>query len=99
VDFARLHNLEKVVIHLKEGSDAIIATVRAMQRAHSELFKPTNLSTVTPHPSIAATEKDLEYMLGAFHSLSLRIHSVETRVKNVINLVSNNHQSLSSYFN
>jgi hypothetical protein len=34
----------------------------------------------------------LEYMLGAFHSLSLRIHSVETRVKNVINLVSNNHQ-------
>jgi hypothetical protein len=93
VDFAHIHNLEKLVIHLKEGSDAIIATARAMKRAHSELFQPTHSSTITPHVCIAATEKDLEYILGALNSLSLRIHSVETRVKNVINLVSNNHQS------
>jgi hypothetical protein len=64
-----------------------------MQKAHTDLFKPANSSTVTPHPCIAATEKDLEYMLGAFHSMILRINSVETRVKNVINLVSNKDKS------
>lgn len=84
----RLHNLEKLAIHLKESCDAIIDTAKAMQRAHREMFKPSHFGDLAPHPAIPATEKDLEYMLSAFHSLGLRVRSVETRVKNVINLVS-----------
>lgn len=87
VDFSRLHNLEKLVIHLKEGCDAIIETAKSIQKAHSDLFKESYFKNVDPHPAISATEKDLEYLLTAFQSLRLRITSVETRVANVINLV------------
>jgi len=83
-----LHNLEKHVLHLKEGVEAIIHTVESIQKAHMDLFKASHFGELAPHPAIPATDKDLEYMLGSFHALSLRIRSVETRVKNVINLVS-----------
>jgi hypothetical protein len=83
----RLHNLEKIAIHLKEGCDAIIDTAKAIQTAHSEMFKPENFGELTPNPAIPATEKDLEYMLSTFNSLGRRVRSIETRVKNVINLV------------
>jgi hypothetical protein len=91
VDFSRLHNLEKLVIHLKEGCDAVIETAKSIQKAHSDLFKESHFRDVAPHPAIPATEKDLEYLLSAFQSLRLRITSVETRVANVINLVGDIH--------
>jgi hypothetical protein len=72
---------------LKEACDAIIDTSKAMQKAHREMFNPSHFHDLAPHPAIPATEKDLDYMLGAFNSSGLRIRSVETRVKNVINLV------------
>jgi len=88
VDFSRLHNLEKLIILLKEGCDAIIETAKSIQKAHSDLFKASHYGDLAPHPAIPATEKDLDYMLNSFQSLRLRIISVETRVKNVISLVS-----------
>jgi hypothetical protein len=88
VDFSRLHNLEKLIILVKEGCDAIIETAKSIQKAHNDLFKASHFGDLAPHPAIPATEKDLEYMLNSFQSLRLRIISVETRVKNVINLVS-----------
>jgi hypothetical protein len=88
VDFVLLHNLEKHVLHLKEGIEAIIYTVKSVQKAHHDLFKASNFGELAPHPAIPATDKDLEYILGSFQALSLRVRSVETRVKNVINLVS-----------
>jgi hypothetical protein len=88
VNFVILHNLGKIAIHLKEGCDAIIDIAKAIQKAHKGVFNPSQFRDLAPHPVIPATEKDLEYMLSAFNSLGLRVRAVDTRVKNVINLVS-----------
>jgi hypothetical protein len=87
VDFEHLHNMEKHIIHLKEGMDAIISIVKSLQRDHGDLFKISNLNGFAPPSAFPVIEKDLEYLLNSFQGLSLRIRSVETRVKNVINLV------------
>lgn len=81
------HNLEKHIIHLKEGCDAIIQTVKAIQRTHNKLCQASNYGRPAPHPAIPATEKNLDYILGSFQSLNLRIKSIDARVKNAINLV------------
>lgn len=77
----------KLVIHLKEACEAIIETAKSMQTAHNDLFDKEHFRNQKPHPSIPATNKDLEYLLSSFHGLGLRIRSVETRASNVINLV------------
>ena len=87
IDSPRLHHLEKLVIHLKEGCEAVMETAKSIQKAHSDLFKAAHLANVSPHPAIPATEKDLEYLLNSYHSTNLRIRSIETRVMNAINLV------------
>ncbi|CZR62954.1 uncharacterized protein PAC_12851 [Phialocephala subalpina] len=89
VDFVRLHHLMKLVIHLKEACEAIIETAKSMQTAHNDLFDKEHFRNQKPHPSIPATNKDLEYLLSSFHGLGLRIRSVETRASNVINLAFN----------
>lgn len=72
-----LHNLEKIAIHLKEACDAIIDTAKAIQKAHREMFNPSQFRDLAPHPAIPATKKDSQYMLSAFNSLGLRVRSVE----------------------
>lgn len=87
VDFEHLHNMEKDIIHLKEGMDAIMSTVTSLQGSHDDLLKVSNANGVGHPSAFLVIEKDLHYLLNSFGGLSLRIRSVETRVKNVINLV------------
>lgn len=85
LDFVGLHNMAKHIIFLKEGSEAILATLTSILAYHEELFQITGSD---PAAQIAkATQTALAYQKELFRSVSLRIASLDRRMQNVINLV------------
>jgi hypothetical protein len=84
-DFVGLHNVAKHIIFLKEGSDAVLATVAAMTTHHDRPYQATG-----PNPSsrlAKETHAALEYQKELFQSVSFRITSLDRRMQNIINLV------------
>jgi hypothetical protein len=84
-DFVGLHNMAKHIIFLKEGSDAVLATLTSMLAYHEELFQITG-----PNPTaqiVKATQTALSYQRELFRSVSFRIGSLDRRMQNIINLV------------
>jgi Mg2+ and Co2+ transporter CorA len=82
IDFVGLHNIAKHIVHLRESSDAILHTVRAISKDHaSRSLAAKNLS-----PVIQAVECALHYRTGVFNSTYMRITSMEKRAQNLIQL-------------
>ena len=84
-DFVGLANASKHIIHLREGSDAILETVSRICEHHRRYFQ--RLSPRTANVTINATEDALEHKLTLFKSLRLQVISQEKRMQNLINLV------------
>jgi hypothetical protein len=74
----------KHIIYLKEGSDAILLTVENMLAHHKYLLEMAGPSSTE---AMEATQFRLKYKQGLFHSVNLRLRSLEKRMQNIINLV------------
>jgi len=76
-NFKRLHNLAKHIIHLKEGSDAVLYSLEALQKDHKdhargEVREPT--------------KRNFNYTVNLFRSTNVRLSALEKKVGNTINL-------------
>jgi len=80
MDFAGLHNVSKHITHLREGADAALHTLKRLLK---HISHSTQNST-----SVAAqqTLESLEHIETLFQSTKLRLHSLESRMANIINL-------------
>lgn len=76
--------MAKHIIYLKEGSDAILLTVENMLAHHKYLLDMVGPSGTK---AMEATQFRLKYRQGLFHSVNLRLRSLEKRMQNIINLV------------
>ncbi|KAF8533922.1 hypothetical protein BDD12DRAFT_913790 [Trichophaea hybrida] len=79
VDFQRLHNLAKHIIHLKEGSDAILYSLEALQKGHKDMHMGEGMVR-------NATKKSFDYTANLFWSTNVRLSALEKKVDNIINL-------------
>ncbi|KAF8247603.1 hypothetical protein K440DRAFT_643672 [Wilcoxina mikolae CBS 423.85] len=77
VDFQRLHNLAKHIIHLKEGSDAILYSLEALQKCHKDMGEGMVRD---------ATKRNFDYTANLFRSTNVRLEALEKKVDNTINL-------------
>lgn len=86
-DFVGLHNIAKHITHLKEGADAASLTMSHLQKFHQELVgaPPQGPDTV---PFIRLTDQMLKQKAVQFEVWQLRMASLEKRMQNIINLVS-----------
>ena len=86
-DFVGLHNLAKHIIHLREGSDAALLTISHLREFHQELVaRPPQGQRAMP--TMCLTSQMLAQKAVQFEVWKLRITSLEQRMQNVINLVS-----------
>ena len=86
-DFVGLHNMAKHIIHLKEGSDAAELTMTHLQNFHEELLEqPSQRSDAKA--TMRLTNQMLAQKAVQFEVWKLRMTSLEKRMQNIINLVS-----------
>lgn len=78
--------MAKHIIFLKEGSDAVLATLTAILMHHERSYQITG--SVHPLPIAKETHAALEYQGELFRSVSFRVTSLDRRMQNIINLVS-----------
>ena len=81
MDFAGLHNVSKHITHLREGADAALLTLDLLLKQISGSTSPSN-SAITP----SQTRDSISHITTLFQSTKLRLHSLESRMSNIINL-------------
>lgn len=86
-DFVGLHNMAKHIIYLKEGADAASLTTSHLQAFHQELLKqlPQGSDAL---PIMHLASQMLAQKAVQFEVWKLRMTSLEQRMQNIINLVS-----------
>ena len=79
--------MAKHIIHLKEDSDAACLTMGHLREFHKELMQqpPQGQAAI---PTMRLTGQMLAQKSVQFEVWKLRIHSLEQRMQNAINLVS-----------
>jgi len=97
IDFVGLHNIAKHCIYMKEAFEAVLLTVEDLISQHKQYFlgptlsnapAPATLPNATAERQALATQNMLKHKRGFFGSTKLRIVSLETRIGNIIALVS-----------
>ena len=97
VDFVDLHNIAKHCIYMREAFEAMLLTIEDLVCQHKQHFLDSSISHATAsanlHDPIAvtdalATQNMLKHKRSFFESTKLRIASLETRIENIIALVS-----------
>lgn len=87
VDYTDVHLLAKDAIHLVEGVDATLRSLRCVLDAHDELKA---LKTEDEYGKIwKSTTEALKYRIEMLQSTRLRLASVDKRLQNIINLAFN----------
>jgi len=74
-NYQELHNLAKHIIHLSEGSSAILCSLESLLLAHARRF-----------PDSVPVHDAVEYQRSLFQSTNLRLQSLSKKVENTINL-------------
>lgn len=97
VDFVGLYNIAKHCIYMKEAFEAVLLTVEDLISQHKQYFldaplshaaTPANLPNPAAERQALATQNMFKHKRGFFGSTKLRIASLETRIWNIIALVS-----------
>ena len=96
VDFVGLHNIAKHCIYMREAFEAVLLTVDDLISQHMQYFPYFPLSNTTAPANLLdpiarqalATQNMLKHKRSFFESTKLRIASLETRIGNIIALVS-----------
>ena len=90
LDFVKLHNIAKHIYLLIEGMTAALETLKTMKEFHGKFVEMYRSDKENPVPVEEKVKvgNELLYVEGLFQSTKLKLGSMERRVANMINLVS-----------
>lgn len=85
-DFVGIHNLAKIIIYLRESASAATATAKSLCNQHDDLIVQRQQSKKLD--LMHSIQMLLRHKLTLLEGCTLRVETLDSRVKNIINLVS-----------